>query len=154
MLLFCACHYLEDFSLRKCDSAEENGASVSLPLCSLPKHEECQSLFVTWRASLFCLKDNTCFSLAAPLPKQLNLQKTTTKKKQTSPERTAWSDSQLLQKNKSLQASKAVPHQQQKIWALTSDQVITVIPIPNPISTDVTEEPWNWEDPCENMLQA
>lgn len=73
---------------------------------------------------------------------------------QTSPERTAWSDRQLLQKNKSLQASKAVSHQQQKIQALTFDQAITLIPIPNPISTDVTEEPWNREEPCENMLQA
>lgn len=31
MPLFCACHYLEDFSLRRCDRAGENGASVSLP---------------------------------------------------------------------------------------------------------------------------
>lgn len=41
------------------------------------------------------------------------------KTNQTSPERTAWSDRQLLQKNKSLQTSKAVSHQQQKIQALT-----------------------------------
>lgn len=94
------------------------------------------------------------FFPGSPIAQVAQSAKNKKKINQTSPERTAWSDRQLLQKNKSLQASKAVPHQQQKIWVLTSDQVITLIPIPNPISTDVTEEPWNWEDPCENMLQA
>lgn len=121
------------------------------PLCSLPKHEGCQSLFVTWRASLFCLKDNTCFLPGSPTARAAQSAR---KINQTSPERTAWCDRQLLQKNESLQASKAVPDQQQKMWALTFDQVMTLITTPNPLSTDVMEEPWSREDPCENMTQA
>lgn len=52
---------------------------------------------------------------------------------------------------KSLQGSKAVPDQQQVIWALMklfAPKLITLT------ITDVTEEPWNREDPCENMIQA